>query len=106
MSFEGSPSRLNFAALLPPGWQLVGSENATAERRPAAGATDLIEWSWSEAPASPVRLRYTVLPPPGLSAAAAVTALVTLERGGLTARQLVYPEQLHLTTAGDAPVAP
>ena len=39
-------------------------------------------------------------------AAAAVTALVTLERGGLTARQLVYPEQLHLTTAGDAPVAP
>jgi len=106
VSFEGSPSRLNFAALLPPGWQLVGSESANAERRPAAGATDLIEWSWAEAPASPVRLRYTVLPPPGLSAAAAVTALVTLERGGRTARQLVYPEQLHLTTAGDAPVAP
>jgi hypothetical protein len=106
VSFEGSPSRLNFAALLPPGWQLVGSESTSAERRPSAGATDLIEWSWAEAPASPVRLRYSVLPPPGLSAAAAVTALVTLERGGRTARQLVYPEQLHLTTAGDAPVAP
>ena len=75
-------------------------------RWPAAEATDLIEWSWAEAPASPVRLRYAVLPPPGLSAAAAVTALVTLERGGLTSRHLVYPEQLRLTTAGDAPVAP
>jgi hypothetical protein len=104
VSFEGAPSRLNFSALLPPGWQLVGSESGSAERRPAAGATDLIEWSWAEAPASPVRLRYSVLPPPGLSAAAAVTALVTVERGGLTARQLVQPEQLNLPggTAGVA----
>ena len=96
VSFEGEPSRVNFAALLPPGWQLVGSESAGAERRPVAGATDLIEWSWAEGSASPVRLRYTVLPPPGLSGAAVVSALVTVERGGLTARRLVQPEQLHL----------
>lgn len=96
VSFEGEPSRVNFAALLPPGWQLVGSESAGAERRPVAGATDLIEWSWAEGSASPVRLRYTVLPPPGLSGAAVVSALVSVERGGLTARRLVQPEQLHL----------
>jgi hypothetical protein len=65
-----------------------------------------MEWSWSEVPASPLSLRYTVLPPPGLSAAAAITALVTVERGGMTSRHLVYPEQLRLTTAGDAPLAP
>lgn len=106
VSFEGAPSRVDFAALLPLGWQLVGSESAGARRRPAAGATEVMEWSWSEVPASPLSLRYTVLPPPGLSAAAAITALVTVERGGMTSRHLVYPEQLRLTTAGDAPVAP
>ncbi len=106
VSFEGEASRVNFAALLPPGWQLVGSESASAERRPVAGATDLIEWSWAEAPASPVRLRYTVLPPPGLSEAAAVSALVTLERGGVTARRLVQPEQLHLPGGPAAVAAP
>ena len=106
VSFEGAPSRVDFAALLPPGWQLVGSESAGARRRPAAGATEVMEWSWSEVPASPLSLRYTVLPPPGLSAAAAITALVTVERGGMSSRHLVYPEQLRLTTAGDAPVAP
>ncbi len=106
VSFEGEASRVNFAALLPPGWQLVGSESASAERRPVAGATDLIEWSWAEAPASPVRLRYTVLPPPGLSEAAAVSALVTLERGGVTARRLAQPEQLHLPGGPAAVAAP
>ena len=105
VNFEGTPSRVNFATLLPPGWQLVGSESASADRRPAAGATELIEWSWSEGPASPLRLRYTVLPPPGLSVAAALTALVTVERGGLTARRLVQPEQLNLANGTDA-VAP
>ena len=106
VNFAGAPSRVDFAALLPPGWQLVGSESPGARRRPAAGATEVMEWSWSEVPASPLSLRYTVLPPPGLSAAAAITALVTVERGGMTSRHLVYPEQLRLTTAGDAPVAP
>lgn len=92
VNFAGAPSRVDFAALLPPGWLLVGSESAGAHRRPAAGATELIEWSWLEAPTSPLRLRYTVLPPPGLSAATALTALVTVERGGITSRQLVQPQ--------------
>jgi hypothetical protein len=105
VSFEGAPGRVDLAALLPPGWQLVGSDSAGARRRPAAGATDLIEWSWAEGPASPVRLRYTVLPPPGLSGAAAITALVTVERDGMISRHLVSPEPLRVTT-GTAPLAP
>jgi hypothetical protein len=105
VSFEGAPGRVDLAALLPPGWQLVGSDSAGARRRPTAGATDLIEWSWAEGPASPVRLRYTVLPPPGLSGAAAITALVTVERDGMISRHLVSPEPLRVTT-GTAPLAP
>ena len=92
VAFAGAPSRVDFAAILPPGWQLVDSEGAGANRRPAAGATELIEWSWSEAPTSPLSLRYTVLPPSGPSAAPALTALVTVERGGITSRQLVQPQ--------------
>jgi len=92
VSFAGAPSRVDFAALLPPGWLLVGSESAGAHRRPAAGATEVIEWSWLEAPTSPLRLRYSVLPPPGWSGAPALTALVTMERGGITSRQLVQPQ--------------
>lgn len=106
VSFDGAPSRVDFSAILPTGWQLIGSESATVSRRPAAGAIELVEWTWTEVPASPLSLRYTVLPPPGMSADAAVTAMVTADREGITSRRLVQPELLRLRGTGLKTVAP
>ncbi len=102
VSLGGAAGRVDFAALLPPGWQLAGSESPSAFRRPAAGATELLEWSWAEVPAGTLRFRYHVVPPAGLSAEAVISAIVTLERAGVTSRSLVQPEQLRLTIPVDA----
>lgn len=105
ISFAGAPSRVEFAALLPAGWQLVSSESAGA-RGPAAGASELIEWSWSVLPASPVTLRYTVAAPAGAGREPAVTALLTVVRDGVTSRHLVQPEALRLRAGGGATAVP
>ena len=104
--YSGAPSCLDFAALLPPGWRFIGSESVAASRRPAAGATELIEWSWSAVPASPLKLRYTVVAPAGTSGEAVLTALVTVVREGVTSHHLVQPEPLRLRGTSLTTAAP
>ena len=77
-----------------------------ASRRPAAGATELIEWSWSAVPASPLKLRYTVVAPAGTSGEAVLTALVTVVREGVTSHHLVQPEPLRLRGTSLTTAAP
>ncbi len=99
ISSGGATGELNFAALLPSGWHVVGSESSAA-RRPAAGAAELIEWSWPSVPAGVVTLRYTIAAPAGGADETGLTALVTVVREGVTSSHLVQPEPLSLRASG------
>ena len=62
--------------LLPTGWTFAGDGGSAGETRPAAGATELLEWAWTNIPASPITFTYTVNVPAGEAGARSLSALV------------------------------
>src|SRR5207249_2937970 len=62
-----SPARLDWEVLLPEGWSFVSSSGNEGGIKPTTGATSLLEWSWTPAPASPIAFNYTLNVPNGAS---------------------------------------
>ncbi len=94
--YTGTLSRLDIAALPPAGWSCLGSDGSPAQTRPALGATDLLEWSWTTVPASPFTFSYVLAVPAGAAGGQAVTTLATAVREGVSYQTLLLPDPLVL----------
>ncbi len=103
VSFTSSAllSRLDLAVLLPTGWASLSDTALGASRRPAAGARALLDWSWSNVPAGPSALTYTVTVPTGTTGVQPLAGLVAYVIGGIEYQGLVSPDPLNVS-AGPA----
>jgi len=98
VSFTSSAllSRLDLAVLLPTGWVSLSDTALGATRRPAAGAQALLDWSWSNVPAGPSALTYTVTVPSGTTGVQPLAGLVAYVIGGIEYQGLVSPDPLNV----------
>lgn len=96
VAYTGALTRLDLAALLPAGWSFLSADDAGAAIRPVPGATDLLDWSWTTVPASPVSFTYVVAVPAAAVGDQPVTTLTVAVRSGVAHQSLAQPEPLVL----------
>jgi hypothetical protein len=94
-----APSRIDWATLLPAGWKYLGSGGSEGGARPSYQTTDLLEWSWSTVPASPITFTYMVSVPPGTTGDQIVASLVSSQAAGTNYQTLAKPDPLVLSSA-------
>lgn len=95
-SHSGPAPGMSWQALLPAGWSLATSAGDETANRPLVGTQDLLEWSWSTAPASPVNFSYTLNVPATVSPDLELVALVTVRPSGAPTQILARPDPLFL----------
>ncbi len=94
-----APSLIDWATLLPVGWKYVASGGSEGAVRPQFNAPDLLEWSWTTVPASPITFVYTVSVPAGTTADQVIASLVTSQQSGASYQTMAKPDPLVLRTA-------
>jgi hypothetical protein len=87
-------SRLDLSVLPPTGWTLVTEDAASASARPNLGTTDVLDWSWTNAKAGKLSLRYVMAVPATASGGQNVTALVAGLVNGVTYQSLSKTDPL------------
>ena len=87
-------SRLDLSVLPPTGWTLVTEDAATAALRPSLGTADVLDWSWTNAKAGKLSLRYVMAVPASASGGQNVTALVAGLVNGVTYQSLSKTDPL------------
>ncbi len=95
LTYAGTPTALSWSVLLPPGWSLGAASGAGAAVTPVAGQTEVIEWAWSEIPASPVTFSYTLNVPLAQTGTPELIALAGV-RGAVNQQFLAQPDPLVL----------
>ncbi len=96
LTYSGSATALGWQVLLPEGWTFVSASGAQGGVKPAPNATSLLEWAWTEVPASPLTFSYTLNVPAGVSGDQALSALVSLRLDGPEIKLLALPDPLVL----------
>jgi hypothetical protein len=94
-----APSLIDWATLLPVGWKYVASGGSEGAVRPQFNAPDLLEWSWTTVPASPITFVYTVSVPAGTTADQVIASLVTSQQAGASYQTMAKPDPLVLRSA-------
>ena len=85
LSYVGAATALGWSVLLPDGWSFVSDGGAAGDIKPGTGSNQLLDWSWTTPPPSPVLFSYVVKVPDGAIGDQAVTALVSVQSNGLGA---------------------
>jgi hypothetical protein len=99
LTFSPSLTSLAWEVLPPAGWTYASGAGTEGNTRPAVGTADLLTWSWSPVPSSPVSFSYTLNVPAGTTGEKTLSALV---RPGVAAgalQVLAQPEPLRLLAA-------
>lgn len=94
-----APSRIDWATLLPTGWRYVGSGGSEGAARPPYESGDLLEWSWTTVPASPIKFTYTVSVPAGTTGDQVIASLVTSQAAGTNYQTMAKPDPLVIRSA-------
>jgi hypothetical protein len=99
VTYSPALSGLTWEVLPPPGWTYIGGSGTEGTSRPAAGAKDLLTWSWTPVPAGSVQFSYQLQAPANATSDVSLAALVrpALAAGSLEA--LVLPDPLPLPSA-------
>ncbi|MBI5771401.1 MAG: immunoglobulin domain-containing protein, partial [Verrucomicrobia bacterium] len=92
----GALGRLVWQVLLPAGWSLASTTATGTSAQPAAGATSLLEWTWTTVPASPVTFTYTLNAPADARATVPLAVLLTVQQSGNVLNALAQPDPLLL----------
>lgn len=101
--FSGTLAQLGWQLLLPAGWSFASSNATGTASAPAAGASSLAEWIWTNVPASPVTLRCVLNVPAGTTGPVSLNAIVTGRRtDGSTFQVLAQPDPLSTGAANPA----
>jgi len=100
ITYSGTaPSRIDWSTLLAAGWTYLGSGGTEGGARPAYESRDLLEWSWTTVPASPIKFTYTVSVPTGTTGDQVIASLVTSQAAGTSFQTMAKPDPLVLHSA-------
>ncbi|MBM3865206.1 MAG: hypothetical protein FJ381_04805 [Verrucomicrobia bacterium] len=100
ISYSGTaPSRIDWSTLLPAGWRYLGSGGSEGGVRPVYKNADLIEWSWTTVPASPIEFTYMVSIPHGTAGDQVIASLVTSQAAGTKYQTMAKPDPLVIRSA-------
>lgn len=100
ITYSGTaPSRIDWATLLPAGWKFLGSGGSEGGGRPTYKNADLIEWSWTTVPPSPIEFTYTVSVPAGTTDDQVIASLVTSQAAGTNYQTMAKPDPLVIRSA-------
>ncbi len=94
-----APSRIDWATLLPAGWKYLGSGGSEGGARPPYESGDLLDWSWTTVPASPIKFSYSVSVPAGTTGDQVIASLVTSQAAGTSYRTMAKPDPLVIRSA-------
>lgn len=94
VTFAGNAKALGWQVLIPEGWSLVSVTGSEGDIKPAPGATQLLEWAWTNEPPGPVSFNYTLKPPLNATGDHAVAALVSLRLESNPLQLLAKPDPL------------
>ena len=94
-----APSRIDWSTLLPTGWKFLGSGGSEGGGRPTYKNADLIEWSWTTVPPSPIEFTYTVSVPAGTTDDQVIASLVTSQAAGTNYQTMAKPDPLVIRSA-------
>jgi hypothetical protein len=94
-----APSRIDWATLLPAGWKYLGSGGSEGGARPVYESGDLLEWSWTTVPPSPIKFTYMVSVPAGTTGDQVIASLVTSQAAGTQFQTMAKPDPLVLRSA-------
>ncbi len=94
LTYAGTAAALDWQTVLPTGWAFVSETGSAAQVKPAVGATQLLTWSWTTMPPSPLNFSFVVAVPAGQSGAQSVAALVNLRLSGPALQLLAQPDPL------------
>jgi hypothetical protein len=94
-----APSRIDWSTLLPTGWKYLGSGGSEGGARPTYKNADLIEWSWTTVPPSPIEFTYTVGVPAGTTGDQVIASLVTSQAAGTNYQTMAKPDPLVVRSA-------
>ena len=94
-----APSRIDWATLLPAGWKYLGSGGSEGGARPPYERGDLLDWSWTTVPASPIKFSYMVSVPAGTTGDQVISSIVTSQAEGTSYRTMAKPDPLVLHSA-------
>lgn len=94
VTYTGTLTKLDVAVLLPVGWSFLSSDETGAAVRPLPGSTELLDWSWTTVPASPISFTYLVAVPATVTGDQAITTLNIAVRNGVAHQSLSQPEPL------------
>jgi hypothetical protein len=82
LTYTGVASALSWVVLLPPEWSFVSAAGSVGDITSVqVGSQNLLEWSWSKGPVSPVNFTYTVNVPAAQNAPVEVIAMVGVTNG-------------------------
>lgn len=90
-------TRLDLSVLLPPGWSLLWDNSLGASKRPAVGATDLLDWTWAGLPVGTSTLTYTLAVPAGTTGMQQLAGLVAHVIAGVEYQGLVMGDPLNVS---------
>ena len=100
ITYSGTaPSRIDWATLLPAGWKYLGSGGSEGVARPPYESGDLLEWSWTTVPASPIKFTYTVGVPAGTTGDQVIASLVSSQAAGTSYQTMAKPDPLVIRSA-------
>jgi hypothetical protein len=100
ITYTGSaPSRIDWATLLPAGWKYLGSGGSEGGARPVYKNGDLLEWTWTTVPPSPIEFSYMVSVPAGTTGDQVIASLVTSQAAGTQFQTMAKPDPLVLRSA-------
>ena len=94
LSYAGAATALDWQMVLPAGWSFVSETGSGAQVKPAVGIQNLLTWSWTTIPASPLTFRVVVSVPAGQSGSQQVVSLINLVLGGPALRLLAQADPL------------
>lgn len=93
ITYSGTaPSRIDWSTLLPAGWKYLGSGGSEGGVRPAYESGDLLEWTWTSVPPSPIKFTYIVSVPAGTTGDQVIASLVTSQAAGTSYQTMAKPD--------------
>ena len=99
VTYAGPCVGLAWTLLLPEGWTYASGGGAEGETKPPVGTPSLLEWAWTNIPASPVTFSTTLNVPGGAvgTKTLAASAIFRIAAGPLT--MMVKPDPLTVSAA-------
>jgi hypothetical protein len=97
LTYTGTTTSLGWQVVLPAGWSYASGSGSQGDVQPLAGTTSLLEWAWTNVPASPVTFSYTLNVPANATGDQSLSALAIVRPGGTAVQVLATPDPLTIS---------